>query len=70
MAYIAGFAPDPGENINDWKSRFAPAPGSAHLRPDDQGHVWMECAALPEVLGGDGVDARTNFLAAIKFSAI
>lgn len=53
LVYIAAFAPDEGENINDLKSKAAPAPGSAHVQPDDRGYVWIERTAFPEFFAGD-----------------
>ena len=66
LVYIAAFAPDQGENINDLKSKYAPAPGSAHVRPDDQGYVWIERTAFPECFAGDVDPQEARVMAAVQ----
>lgn len=66
LVYIAAFAPDEGENINDLKSKFAPALGSAHVRPDDQGYIWIERAAYPEFFAGDVDPEEARVMAAVQ----
>ena len=57
LVYIAAYAPDEGENMNDLKSKFPPAAGSTHVTRDEQGYLWIERAAFPEFFAGD-VDAQ------------
>ena len=66
LVYIAAYAPDEGENIQDLKSKFAPAPGAAHVRADDQGYVWMERTAFPEFFAGDVDPEEARVLAAVQ----
>ena len=66
LVYIAAFAPDEGENITDLKSKFAPAPGSAHVQPDDQGYVWIERSAFPECFAGDVDPEEARVMAAVQ----
>src|SRR3970040_1997749 len=66
LVYIAAFAPDEGENITDLKSKFAPAPGSAHVQPDDQGYVWIERSAFPECFAGDVDPEEARGMAAVQ----
>lgn len=66
LVYIAAFAPDEGENIADLKSKAAPAAGATHVRPDDQGYVWVERAAYPEFFAGDVDPEEARVMAAVQ----
>ena len=66
LVYVAAFAPDQGENIADLKSKYAPAPGSAHVQPDDQGYVWIERTAFPEFFAGDVDLQEARVMAAVQ----
>jgi pimeloyl-ACP methyl ester carboxylesterase len=66
LVYIAAYAPDEGESLNDLKSKFAPAPGAAHVRPDDQGYVWIERSAFPEFFAGDVDVEEARVMAAVQ----
>ena len=66
LVYIAAYAPDEGENINELKSKFPPAPGAAHVRPDDQGYVWIERTAFPEFFAGDVDPQEARVMAAVQ----
>jgi pimeloyl-ACP methyl ester carboxylesterase len=66
LVYIAAYAPDSGEAISELKSRFAPAPGSAHVHADDQGYLWMDREAYPEFFAGDVDLAEARVMAAIQ----
>ena len=49
LVYIAAYAPDEGESISELKAHADPAPGGAHVKPDDLGYIWIE-RGLPRVL--------------------
>ena len=66
LVYIAAYAPDQGENISELKSHAAPAPGGAHVRPDDQGYIWIERAAYPEFFAGDVDLQEARVMAAVQ----
>lgn len=66
LVYIAAYAPDLGENISELKSHAAPAPGAAHVRPDDQGYIWIERAAYPEFFAGDVDPEEARVMAAVQ----
>jgi pimeloyl-ACP methyl ester carboxylesterase len=66
LVYIAAYAPDSGETIAELKSRFAPAPGSAHVQSDDQGYLWMDREAYPEFFAGDVDLAEARVMAAVQ----
>lgn len=66
LVYIAAYAPDSGETISDLKSRFASAPGAAHVHPDDQGYLWMDREAYPEFFAGDVDLAEARVMAATQ----
>ena len=66
LVYVAAYAPDQGENIADLKSKYAPAPGAAHVQADDRGYVWIERTAFPEFFAGD-IDLReARVMAAVQ----
>ena len=66
LVYIAAYAPDQGENISELKSHAAPAPGGAHVRPDDQGYIWIERTAYPEFFAGDVNPEEARVMAAVQ----
>lgn len=41
LVYIAAFAPDEGENPGGIFAMRAPPPGTASIRPDDNGFLWI-----------------------------
>jgi pimeloyl-ACP methyl ester carboxylesterase len=59
-------APDEGENIADLKSKAAPAPGAAHVTPDDRGYLWIERTAFPEFFAGDVNLEEARVMAAVQ----
>ena len=66
LVYIAAYAPDQGENISELKSKAAPAAGGAHVRPDDQGYIWIERTAYPEFFAGDVDPQEARVMAAVQ----
>jgi pimeloyl-ACP methyl ester carboxylesterase len=66
LVYIAAYAPDQGENISELKSKAAPAAGGAHVRPDDQGYIWIERSAYPEFFAGDVDAEEARIMAAVQ----
>ena len=66
LVYVAAYAPDEGENMSDLKSKFAAAPGAAHVHPDDQGYLWIERTAFPEVFAGDVDSEEARVMAAVQ----
>lgn len=66
LVYIAAYAPDQGENINELKSKAAPAAGGAHVRPDDQGYIWIGRTAYPEFFAGDVDTEEARVMAAVQ----
>jgi pimeloyl-ACP methyl ester carboxylesterase len=45
LVYVSAFAPEEGESLGDLYARAA-APGVAHVRPDDEGFLWIDPEAL------------------------
>ena len=66
LGYIAAYAPDSGETIAGLKSKFAPAPGAAHVRPDDQGYLGIDREAYPEFFAGDVDPEEARVMAAVQ----
>ena len=41
LIYVAGFAPDEGETINDLVAQAPPTPALAAIYPDSTGYLWL-----------------------------
>lgn len=41
LVYVAAFAPDEGETPGGIFARREPPPGTAHIRPDRNGFLWL-----------------------------
>lgn len=66
LVYVAAFAPDEGENISDLKSKAAPPAAVAHVKPDDQGFLWIDREAYPEFFAGDVDLQEARVMAAVQ----
>ncbi|CNI39386.1 MULTISPECIES: alpha/beta hydrolase [Yersinia] len=42
MVYLAAFAPDAGESLSSLLALRAPPAGTAYIRPDDNGFLWID----------------------------
>jgi pimeloyl-ACP methyl ester carboxylesterase len=65
LVYVSAFAPDEGESIRDLNARAA-APGSAHVRPDDEGFLWIDPEAFPQVFAQDVDLVQARIMAAVQ----
>lgn len=53
LVYVAAYAPDRGESLQDLSKGAPPSPGQKALRPDARGYLSVDPAALPTVFAGD-----------------
>ncbi len=53
LVYVAAFAPDAGEAVQDLGKEFPPAPGGAELRPDATGYLAMTIKGVFENFAQD-----------------
>src|SRR5947209_12677440 len=53
LVYVAAFAPDAGEAVQDLGKEFPPAPGGAELRPDATGYLTMTTKGVFENFAQD-----------------
>ena len=66
LVYIAAYAPDEGESISELKAHADSAPGGAHVRPDNQGYIWIDRKAFPEFFAGDVDPEEARVMAAVQ----
>jgi pimeloyl-ACP methyl ester carboxylesterase len=53
LVYVAAYAPDRGESLQDLSKGAPESPGQKTLRPDARGYLSIDTAALPTVFAGD-----------------
>ena len=53
LVYVAAYAPDRGESLEDLSKGAPPSPGQKALRPDARGNLSLDPAELPTVFAGD-----------------
>jgi len=63
LVYVAAYAPDVGEGVNELNAKFPPGSGGAAIRPDDRGYLWLDRAMFREAFAAD-VDAHEAALMA------
>jgi pimeloyl-ACP methyl ester carboxylesterase len=64
LVYVAAFAPDEGESLNDLNTK--PGPGQTNIRPDAQGFLWLDQDGFPDAFAG-GVDrVQARVMAAVQ----
>jgi hypothetical protein len=65
LVYVSAFAPDEGESLGDLYARAA-APGVAHVRPDDEGFLWIDPEAFGEAFAQDVDPVQARILAVVQ----
>jgi pimeloyl-ACP methyl ester carboxylesterase len=63
LVYVAAFAPDVGESANDLGKAGPPPPGSAHIRSDGAGFLYLTPEGVAKDLGQDLPAAQTKVMA-------
>jgi pimeloyl-ACP methyl ester carboxylesterase len=66
LVYVAAFAPDAGEAVEELGKEFPPAPGGAELRPDSSGYLTMTTKGVLENFAQDLPMAERKILAATQ----
>jgi pimeloyl-ACP methyl ester carboxylesterase len=64
LVYVAAFAPDAGESLNDLNSK--PGPGQSSIRPDDQGFLWIDQEGFQEAFAADVDRVQARVMAAVQ----
>ena len=64
LVYVAAFAPDAGESLNDLNGK--PGPGQASIRPDDQGFLWIDQEGFHEAFAADVDRVQSRVMAAVQ----
>lgn len=70
LVYLAAFAPDDGESIQDINARFPSPPGSRFVRPDSRGWLFLDRAQMPSAFCGDVPLAEGRVIAAAQRPAL
>lgn len=65
LVYVSAFAPDEGETLGDLYAR-AVAPGVAHVRPDDEGFLWIDPEAFGEAFAQDIDPVQARIMAVVQ----
>jgi pimeloyl-ACP methyl ester carboxylesterase len=66
LVYIAGWGVDEGESL-DALARQGPAPaGAAHVRPDDDGFLWIDMDGFREAFAADASVSEAAIMAAVQ----
>jgi pimeloyl-ACP methyl ester carboxylesterase len=63
LVYVAAFAPDVGESTNDLGKGGPPPPGSAHIRPDSAGFLYLTPEGVAKDFAQDLPAAQTKVMA-------
>lgn len=66
LVYVAAFAPDEGENVDELGRRFPPTPGPQHLVPDAGGFLWLDPEAFLEFFAPDVDPAWANVMKVVQ----
>ena len=65
LVYVSAFAPDEGESLGDLYARAA-APGVAHVRPDDEGFLWIDPEAFDEAFAQEVDPLQARIMAVVQ----
>ncbi len=65
LVYVSAFAPDEGESLGDLYARAA-APGVAHVRPDDEGFLWIDPEEFAEAFAQDVDPVQARIMAVVQ----
>jgi pimeloyl-ACP methyl ester carboxylesterase len=66
LVYITAFGLDEGESLESLSKQGPPAPGSASIRPDDQGYLWIDRATFHTSFAGDATREEAAVMAAVQ----
>ena len=66
LVYIAAFAPEVGESIAELGKKGDPPPGSAAVRPDKYGSLWLDRELFHENFCGDVEKTQAEIMAVVQ----
>jgi pimeloyl-ACP methyl ester carboxylesterase len=66
LVYVAAFGMDEGESIEGLSKQGAPPAGSAAIRPDDRGFLWIDRDAFARVFAADVDPVEARIMAAVQ----
>jgi pimeloyl-ACP methyl ester carboxylesterase len=66
LVYVAAFALDEGESIQELVNPGAPTPATAHLRVDDQGFAWLPQDDFVNHFAADVDRVKANIMYAVQ----
>ncbi len=66
LVYIAAFAPDAGEGLQDIFARQEQPPGAASIRPDQQGFLWIAREEFRNSFAQDCDEIEARVMAAVQ----
>jgi pimeloyl-ACP methyl ester carboxylesterase len=64
LVYVAAFAPDENESLNDITSKFSPPSGTRHIMPEAGGMLIINPAQMAQAFAADLPAAESDVLAA------
>jgi pimeloyl-ACP methyl ester carboxylesterase len=66
LVYIAAFGLDEGESLESLSSQGPATPGSAQIRPDDSGFLWINYDGFPQAFAADVDLVQARVMAAVQ----
>jgi pimeloyl-ACP methyl ester carboxylesterase len=66
LVYVAAFGLDEGESIEGLSKQGEPPAGSAAIRPDDRGFLWIDRAAFAKAFAADVDPVEARVMAAVQ----
>jgi pimeloyl-ACP methyl ester carboxylesterase len=66
LVYIAGFGLDEGESLESLTKQGSPSVGSAQIRPDDYGFLWINREGFAKAFAADVDPVEAGIMAAIQ----
>ena len=66
LVYIAGFGLDEGESLDSLSKQGPPSPGSAAIRPDHSGFLWIDREGFHQAFVADATPTEAAIMAAVQ----
>lgn len=66
LVYIAALAPDEGETVADVFNRAAPHPRAPHLKPDENGLIWMPEDGFANAVAHKATQKQLSIMSAVQ----
>ena len=65
LVYISAFGLDEGESLESLSKQGAPSPGSASIKPDDKGYLWINRSTFHTSFCADATNDEAAVMAAV-----